>query len=88
MIKSHILNKPVLVKLRAYEPKPGTVVGIDNDGFWIRSPELVAELHKVDQPPKPNEAVIFVPTAQLDWVMATLETGKVKVSELSPAVSR
>jgi hypothetical protein len=50
-----------LVKLRAYQPKLGTVVGVDNDGFWIKSPELVAELHKVDQPPKPKEAVVFIP---------------------------
>jgi len=83
MTKNQIINKPVVIKLHSYDPRPGTVVGVENDGFWIKSPELVAELHKLDQPPKPKDAVVFVPTGQLDWLMAAYESGEVKVSSLS-----
>jgi hypothetical protein len=73
--KEHLLEKDVAFRIRGVKKiVHGTVRNIENDGFWIVTPELLVELRgegwttMVEQIQNP---VLFVPTASLEFLIAS-----------------
>jgi hypothetical protein len=71
--KAHLRNKRVIFKINTLQRAfSGTVAYAEDDGFWISAPDLCAEALRgtnlAGEVPKP---VIFVPTAQLSWLIAS-----------------
>ncbi|PYX96168.1 MAG: hypothetical protein DMG71_06810 [Acidobacteria bacterium] len=73
--KQHLRDKDVAFRIRCVKKiVHGTVRNVENDGFWIVAPELLAELRgegwtaTVGQAENP---VLFVPTASLEFLIAS-----------------
>jgi hypothetical protein len=75
--KAHLRDKDVAFRIRCVKKMVhGTVRNVEDDGFWIFAPELLAELRgegwttMVGQIESP---VLFVPTASLEFLIAADE---------------
>jgi len=76
--KTHLRDKKVIFRFRdEAEVHAGVVKAVENDGFWIESPQLIAQMaadsawkRHVEQVQDP---VLFVPTSSLMFLIATQE---------------
>ena len=73
--KKHLQGKPVIIKINGLSRTlHGTVTHVDDDGFWISGDAIIAEIADAEGLPIAlNTPVVFVPTAQLLWLIAANE---------------
>jgi hypothetical protein len=74
--KAHLRDKSVVFKMSCHATSlTGTIVGVEDDGLWIVSADVVSALakqfHLASGIQKP---AVFVPICSLDWLMAASES--------------
>ncbi len=70
----HLRNKTVILKIVATSKAASTtVVSEDSDGLWFSGGGLVGALADAGTPTGMKSAAIFVPFAQIQWLIAENE---------------
>ena len=75
--KAHLRDKQVVFRLLNAGVYSGIVRFVEDDGFWIESPPMIAQM-SADQAWKPyvehiQAPVVFVPTSSLMYLIAAKE---------------
>ena len=74
--KAHLRDRSVVFKMSCHATSlSGTVVGVEDDGFWIVSSDVVSALTKQFQLASGiQNPAVFLPICALDWLMAGSES--------------
>lgn len=73
--KAHLQGKRVAFKIDSIARSfIGNVQSVEDDGFWLHAPDLVAEASRGSTwSGEFKKPVIFLPSARLNWLMASSE---------------
>jgi hypothetical protein len=81
--KANLRDKRVAFKIEGIDRTfVGNVQYVENDGFWLQAPDLYAEVAKgTTWSGDLKKPVVFVPTARLNWLIAS---GEEQISRRRP----
>jgi len=81
-LESYIDHRVMIrINLRK-DPVTATLCAVDEHGIWIESAELTAELLGSKRPPSTMKPVVFVPFAQLQYVLGVLDGSAPRIPKI------
>lgn len=72
-LERYVDHRILLCVAQRKEPVTAILRSIDEHGIWIESAELAGELLGAKRPPSRLKPVVFVPFAQLQYVLGVLD---------------
>jgi hypothetical protein len=78
-LESYVDHRVMICTAARKQPVTATLCAVDAHGIWIESPELAGELLGSKRPPSNMKPVVFIPFAQLQYVLGVLDDSVPKI---------